>query len=84
LRNSDRYATGVSARIVHRGADKYQEILTLKFNHAGSLGKMASGGADLWHLSAAKSLQSQLPEMLLPTFNNRLRKVAQGEGLIDI
>jgi hypothetical protein len=25
------------------GADKYQKILTLKFNYAGSLGKMASG-----------------------------------------
>lgn len=40
-------------------------------------------GADLWHLSAAKSLQKQLPEMLLLTFDNRLQKAAQGEGLVD-
>ena len=41
-------------------------------------------GADLWHLSAAKSLQKQLPEMLLLTFDNRLQKAAQGEGLVDV
>ncbi len=38
-------------------------------------------GADLWHLSAAKSLQKELPELLLLTFDNRLQKAAQGEGL---
>ncbi len=41
-------------------------------------------GADLWHLSAAKSLQKQLPEMLLLTFDNRLQKAAQGEGLVYV
>jgi len=41
-------------------------------------------GADLWHLSAAKSLQKQLPEMVLLTFDNRLQKAAQGEGLVDV
>jgi predicted nucleic acid-binding protein len=41
-------------------------------------------GADLWHLSAAKTLQKQLPEMLLLTFDNRLQKAAQGEGLVDV
>jgi predicted nucleic acid-binding protein len=39
-------------------------------------------GADLWHLSAAKSLQKELPELLLLTFDNRLQKAAQGEGLV--
>ena len=38
-------------------------------------------GADLWHLSAAKSLQKELPELLLLTFDNRLQKAAQGEDL---
>ncbi len=37
-------------------------------------------GAALWHLSAAKSLQKELPELLLLTFDNRLQKAAQGEG----
>ena len=39
-------------------------------------------GADVWHLSAAKSLQKELPELLLLTFDNRLQKAAQGEGLV--
>ena len=29
----------------------------------------------------AKSLQKELPELLLLTFDNRLQKAAQGEGL---
>ncbi|OEU84965.1 MAG: PIN domain-containing protein [Desulfobacterales bacterium S5133MH4] len=41
-------------------------------------------GADLWHLSAAKSLQKELPELLLLTFDNRLQKAAQGEGLVRV
>jgi len=40
--------------------------------------------AVLLHLSAAKCLQKQLPEMLLLTFDNRLQKAAQGEGLVDV
>jgi len=41
-------------------------------------------GADLWHLSAAKSLQKELPELRLLTFDNRLHKAAQGEGLVEV
>ena len=41
-------------------------------------------GADVWHLSAAKSLQKELPELLLLTFDNRLQKAAQGEGLVRV
>lgn len=38
-------------------------------------------GADLWHLAAAKSLQEQLPELILLTFDSRLHDAADGEGL---
>lgn len=39
-------------------------------------------GADLWHLATSKSLQKELPELFLLTFDDRLRKAAQGEGLL--
>jgi len=39
-------------------------------------------GADLWHLATAKSLQKELPELFLLTFDDRLQKAAQGEGLL--
>jgi predicted nucleic acid-binding protein len=38
-------------------------------------------GADLWHLAAAKSLQADLPELRLLTFDTRLTEAAHGEGL---
>ena len=38
-------------------------------------------GADLWHLSAAKTLQDELPELVLLTFDSRLKSAALGEGL---
>ena len=40
-------------------------------------------GADLWHLAAAKSLQEELPELRLLTFDQRLMEAAQGEGMIQ-
>ncbi len=44
--------------------------------------KWSLRGADLWHLAAAKSLQKQLPELFLLTFDNRLKIAAKGEGMI--
>lgn len=38
-------------------------------------------GADLWHLATAKSLQEQLPELVLLTFDDKLEAAARGEGL---
>ena len=38
-------------------------------------------GADLWHLALTKSLQAQLPEICLLTFDGRLRAAAEGERL---
>jgi len=44
--------------------------------------KWALRGADLWHLAVAKTLQVQIPELILFTFDNRLRVAAEREGLI--
>jgi predicted nucleic acid-binding protein len=38
-------------------------------------------GADLWHLCTAKSLQSDLPELRILTFDARLAAAARDEGL---
>jgi predicted nucleic acid-binding protein len=38
-------------------------------------------GADLWHLSVAKSVCEQLPELKLLTFDTRLKAAADGEGI---
>lgn len=38
-------------------------------------------GADLWHLAVAKSLQTELPELILLSFDARLAAAAEGEGL---
>jgi predicted nucleic acid-binding protein len=38
-------------------------------------------GADLWHLSAAKDLRGELPELRMFTFDARLAAAAAGEGL---
>lgn len=38
-------------------------------------------GADLWHLSAAKTLRAELPELQLLTFDTRLGRAARGERL---
>jgi predicted nucleic acid-binding protein len=39
-------------------------------------------GADLWHLATAKTLQNELPEFLLLTFDSRLNAAALGEGML--
>lgn len=38
-------------------------------------------GADLWHLATAKALQEEVPELLLLTFDAKLRNAAIGEEL---
>ena len=40
-------------------------------------------GADLWHLATAISIQKDLPELTLLTFDKRLKQAAFGEGLIS-
>ena len=39
-------------------------------------------GADLWHLATAKTLHLEFPELLLLSFDNRLKQAAQGEELL--
>jgi predicted nucleic acid-binding protein len=38
-------------------------------------------GADLWHLSAAKSFQDHLPELRLLTYDAKLKFAVQGEEM---
>ncbi|RPJ40705.1 MAG: PIN domain-containing protein [Deltaproteobacteria bacterium] len=38
-------------------------------------------GADLWHLSTAKSVSEHLPDLKVLTFDTRLKTAAQGEGI---
>ncbi len=38
-------------------------------------------GADLWHLAVAKSLQTEVPELTILSFDARLAAAAEGEGL---
>jgi hypothetical protein len=45
--------------------------------------KCSLRGADLWHFSAAKTPQGDLPEIVLLTFDACLKKTAVGEGLFD-
>lgn len=46
--------------------------------------KWSLRGADLWHLGAAKTLQKELPELTLATFDQRLRAAAMAEGLTPL
>lgn len=43
--------------------------------------KWSLRGADLWHLALTKSLQNQLPEIRILTFDTRLRAAAAREQL---
>ncbi len=43
-------------------------------------GKWNLRGADLWHLATAKSVQKQIPELRLLTFDDHLGAAASGEG----
>ena len=40
-------------------------------------------GSSLWHLASAKTLQKQLPELTLFTFDEELKNAAEGEGLLS-
>ena len=44
--------------------------------------KWSLKGTHLWHLATAKTLQNQIPELTLLTFDSRLEIAAKGEGLL--
>jgi predicted nucleic acid-binding protein len=44
-------------------------------------GKWPLRGADLWHLATAKTLQAELPELTILSYDERLGRAAHGEGL---
>ncbi len=43
--------------------------------------KSSIKGSGLWHLASAKTLQKQIPELTLLTFDGELKAAAEGEGL---
>jgi predicted nucleic acid-binding protein len=43
--------------------------------------KYALRGADLWHLGTAKTLQNEVPDVRVFTFDDRLAEALRGEGL---
>jgi predicted nucleic acid-binding protein len=45
--------------------------------------KWPLNGSRLWHLASVKTLQKQLPELSLFTFDGELRTAAEGEGLLS-
>jgi len=46
--------------------------------------KWSLNGANLWHLASAKTLQKQLPELTLFTFDGELRTAAEAEGFLSV
>ncbi len=44
--------------------------------------KFPLNGSNLWHLASAKTLQKQLPELMLFTFDEELKKAAHEEDLL--
>lgn len=44
--------------------------------------RWALSGPDLWHLAAAKTLQNELPELRVLSYDERFATAARGEGLI--
>ena len=42
--------------------------------------KRSLKGSTLWHLASAKTLQKQIPELILLTFDVDLKAAAEGEG----
>jgi len=50
--------------------------------HMDSLrGKYPLKGADFWHLALALTLKNDIPELMILTFDNKLREGAEMEGL---
>ena len=43
-------------------------------------GKYSLRGADFWHLALARTLKKDVPELVILTFDNRLREGAEREG----
>jgi predicted nucleic acid-binding protein len=44
-------------------------------------GKFPLWGTDLWHLATAKSMHGEFPELYMLSFDKRLKKAAESEGL---
>jgi predicted nucleic acid-binding protein len=43
-------------------------------------GKYTLRGADFWHLSLARTLRMETPDLIILSFDEKLREAAEGEG----
>jgi predicted nucleic acid-binding protein len=81
----ERILTGVLARsafqALHEGQWRYLNLCPAK-EHMDSLqGKYPLRGADFWHLALARTLKKDIPELMILTFDSRLRDGAEKEGI---
>lgn len=72
-----------NAALESLGAGPWQWVRTIPdWNVTKSLATRYSlRGADLWHLALVKTLQAELPEIRMLTFDQRLWESASGEGI---
>jgi predicted nucleic acid-binding protein len=64
-----------------KGPWRYLKLLPYREKLKSLSQKWPLRGADLWHLATAKTLQEQLPELHLLTYDKLLLTAAVGEGL---
>ena len=80
----ERVLTGVLVRsafqALHEGPWRYLNLCPAR-EHMDSLkGKYPLRGADFWHLALARTLKKDIPELMVLTFDSRLREGAEKEG----
>jgi len=80
----ERVLTGVlvqsAFQALHEGPWRYLNLCPAR-EHMDSLkGKYPLRGADFWHLALARTLKKDIPELMVLTFNSRLREGAEKEG----
>ena len=80
----ERVLTGVLVRsafqALHEGPWRYLNLCPAREHMDFLKGKYPLRGADFWHLALARSLKKDIPELMVLTFDNRLREGAEKEG----
>ena len=80
----ERVLTGVlvqsAIQALHEGPWRYLNLCPA-IEHMDFLrGKYQLRGADFWHLALARTLKKDIPELMVLTFDRRLREGAEKEG----
>jgi len=80
----ERVLTGVLVRsafqALHEGPWRYLNLCPAREHMDFLKGKYPLRGADFWHLALARSLKKDIPELMVLTFDSRLREGAEKEG----